>query len=137
MDDEKARLISMLRQKGMRVTKQKHAILGVLFDHTDRMLSVFDIGEIIGDQMDNATIYRNVRKFTELGILESMVDSKGVQRYVICCDGKHHHHFICTVCGRIINFPCNNPFWRGLAQQHRFSEEYHRIEVFGACADCQ
>ena len=135
--DEKAKLISVLRQKGMRVTQQKKAILDVLLNHHDRMLSVFDIGEALGAVMDNATIYRNVRKFADLGILETMVDSKGVQRYIICCDGTHHHHFICTSCGRIINFPCDNPFWRGLAQQHRFSEKYHRIEVYGVCASCQ
>lgn len=134
--DAKTTIISDLRRKGLRITQQKKIILDALIENNDKMLSVCDIAALVGDSMDYATVYRNLRKFYELDILESMVDAHGVVRYMIC-DGVHHHHFICTSCGRIINFPCNNPFWRTLAAQHKFKEAYHRIDVFGLCEGCQ
>ncbi len=102
------------------------------------MLSVMDLKGFLPDimEMDRATIYRNVQNFENLGLLESMIDTRGIARYMIC-DGAHHHHLVCMSCGRIINFPCNNPFWEKLAQQHHFEEAYHRIEVYGLCSDCQ
>lgn len=135
--DEKTAIINVLRRKGMRITQQKKAILDVFADNPDKMLSVSDIAEILGGVADNATVYRNVRRFLELGIIETITDSRGVQRFVVCCDGKHHHHLICTSCGRIINFPCDTPFWRLLAEQNGFAEQYHRIEVYGMCSQCQ
>ncbi len=135
--DEKTAIIDAMRRKGMRITQQKKAILGVLTDNPDRMLSVCDIADMLDGFADNATVYRNMGKFLELGIVETITDSRGVQRYVICCDGKHHHHLICTSCGRIIYFPCDTPFWRMLAEQNGFAEQYHRIEVYGTCRRCQ
>jgi Fur family ferric uptake transcriptional regulator len=136
--DQKTQLYERLREKGQRITPQKRAILDVLLDNPGRMLSVSEICARLpkGSGIDDATVYRNVRGFVEPGLLESMIDLKGHSRYMIC-DCVHHHHFICTDCGRIINFPCNNPFWRGIARQHNFKESGHRIEVFGLCADCQ
>lgn len=134
--DAKTAIMSDLRRKGMRVTQQKKAILDALIENNNKMLSVCDIAMLVGDSMDYATVYRNLRKFLELDIVETMVDGQGAVRYMIC-DGVHHHHFICTSCGRIINFPCNNPFWRALAAQHKFKEAHHRIDVFGLCESCQ
>ncbi len=134
--DAKENILCSLRQKGLRVTQQKSVIIDVLVTHSDRMLSANDIADALGSLLDNATVYRNMRKFLELGIVESMVDNKGVQRYKIC-DGTHHHHLVCTSCGRIINFPCDTPFWRCVAEQHAFKESFHRIEVFGICANCR
>ncbi len=127
-----------LRRCGKRVTAQKRAILDILLDHTDRMLSVVDIKSKIPHDMtiDDATIYRNVQSYEEMGILESMIDSKGLSRYIIC-DSEPHHHMICTECGKIINFPCTDACWQSFIQAQNFEESYHKIEVYGRCQDCQ
>ena len=135
--DPKTKIYTMLREKGYRVTQQKKVMLDIFFDHPDKMLSVCDICGLIpeGEHIDNATLYRNVQQYAGLGILESMVDNQGITRYKIC-DSTHHHHFICTDCGRIIPFPCDDHFWESYAEENEFHESYHKIEVYGKCADC-
>lgn len=136
--DQLMQMTDLLHSRGQRVTAQKKALLNIFLQHSNRMLSVGDLKGLLPEEleMDNATIYRNVQNFEALGLLESMVDMRGASRYMIC-GGAHHHHFVCVSCGRIISFPCDNPFWRSLAQEQHFEETYHRIEVYGLCADCQ
>lgn len=128
----------LIRKRGQRMTTQKRALLTVFLQQEGKMLSVTDIKRFLPDtmEMDSATIYRNAQNFKNLGLLESMVDVQGITRYTVF-DGSHHHHLVCISCGRIINFPCNNPFWQQLAEKNHFKETYHRIEVFGLCSECQ
>jgi Fe2+ or Zn2+ uptake regulation protein len=132
-----ARMTAHIKSRGQRMTAQKRALLAVFAQHADRMLSIADIKGLLpaDGAMDDATIYRNVENFTAIGLLETMADSRGCSRYT-AFDGVHRHHFICLDCARIIGFPCDNPFWRPLAEQHQFTEAYHRIEVYGLCAHC-
>ena len=134
----KTKVCEMLRDKGQRITPQKSAILDILISHPGHMLSVSDICARLpeGSGIDNATVYRNMRGFLDTGLVESMIDMKGHGRYMIC-DCEHHHHFICNACGRIINFPCNDHFWSGIAGCEGFLETGHKIEVYGLCAGCQ
>ncbi len=136
--DQLKKMEEFLHSKGQRMTNQKKALLGIFLQHPNRMLSVSDLKNLLPDgmEMDNATIYRNVTNFESLGLLESMVDLTGSARYMIC-DSEHHHHLVCVGCGSIICFPCDNPFWRSFAEQNDFEETYHRIEIYGLCADCR
>ena len=120
------------------MTEQKKMIIDVFLENPDRMLSVAEICshlERMGE-VDTATVYRNIQRFLEIGLFESMVDSGGFGRYMICFTGHHHHHFICTKCGAVIGFPCDNRFWEAAAKSVGFKEERHSIEVFGVCAEC-
>ena len=135
--DQKAEIYTLLREKGHRITRQKKIILDVFFDYPKKMLSVGDVCTLIpeGEHMDNATLYRNLQQYARLGILESMVDNEGLTRYMIC-DSSPHHHLICTGCGRIIPFPCNDQFWKPYAEENDFHETHHKIEIYGKCVDC-
>lgn len=135
--EDKKRIYDMLRAKGFRVTAQKKVILDVFLANKDRMLSVYDVCSMLPDDksIDNSTVYRNIQKFLDFGILESMNDDRGVNRYTIC-EKEHHHYLICTECGRIIKFPCLNNYWEDYASDHNFKEAYHKLEVYGKCSDC-
>ena len=136
---DKSKIYESLRKKGQRLTEQKKMIIDVFLENPDRMLSVAEICghlEHVGE-VDTATVYRNIQRFLEIGLFESMVDSGGFGRYMICSAGHHHHHFICTNCGAVIGFPCEKPFWEEAAREAGFTEERHSIEVFGVCAECK
>jgi Fe2+ or Zn2+ uptake regulation protein len=102
------------------------------------MLSVNDLYAALPEDsaIDPATVYRNVQKFLSFGILESMIDDRGISRYTIRDKGQHHY-LICTECGRIIKFPCADHYWCGFAEENDFLETNHRLEVYGKCADCR
>ncbi|MBN1776699.1 MAG: transcriptional repressor [Clostridiales bacterium] len=127
----------MLRAKGLRMTSPKKRILDVFLNNQDRMLSVADIAALLEGSaaIDNATVYRNIQKFTELGILESFNDEQGVNRYTVF-EQEHHHYLICTGCGKIIKIPCVKCFWQTQALKNDFQETHHKLEVYGKCAEC-
>jgi len=131
------KVYAMLREKGMRVTSPKKRILDVFLNNQDRMLSVADVAALLegGAAIDNATVYRNIQKFMELGLLESFNDERGLKRYTIF-QQEHHHYLICTGCGKIIKIPCEKCFWNTQAQLNDFQETHHKLEVYGKCADC-
>ena len=131
-------IYDLLKSKGKRVTKQKQTLLSILFANMDRMLSVNEISRLIPDEenMDNATIYRNINSLTGLGILENIVDEKGIARYVIDAVGEHHHHMICISCGKIFPIPCKDIYWAQYAKENNFQETYHKLEVYGKCEKC-
>jgi Fe2+ or Zn2+ uptake regulation protein len=135
--DKKPEIYELLRTKGFRITKPKKVILDVFLANQNRMLSVGDVFDLLpeGCGADQATIYRNIRKFLDSGILESMIDSSGTGRYTIR-EKKHHHYLICTECGRIIKFPCANHYWGPVAAENGFHETHHKLEVYGKCAAC-
>ncbi len=136
MNDD-AKIYAMLRTKGFRVTAQKKMILDVFLENPDRMLSAHDVYTLLpaDARIDNATVYRNIQKFLSFGILETMNDEQGVNRYTVN-GGDHHHYLICTECGKIIKIPCEGHFWKTKASENRFQETHHKLEVYGRCAEC-
>ncbi len=135
--EQKSELYDSLRKKGLRITLPKRMILDIFLANQDRMISVGDVHGLLCEDsgIDNATVYRNIQKFLDLGILESMIDDRGVNRYTIC-EKQHHHYLICTECGRIIKFPCANHYWDGYAAENHFQETHHKLEVYGKCSEC-
>ena len=134
-DNEK--IYSKLREKGCRLTLQTRAILDVFLVNKDRMLSVADVCNLLPQDasIDNATVYRNIQKFLDLGIVESMNDEHGINRFTLC-EREHHHYLICTQCGSISRFPCSNHYWEKYAKRSGFAETHHKLEVYGRCAQC-
>ncbi|HPQ47218.1 MAG TPA: Fur family transcriptional regulator [Clostridia bacterium] len=130
-------LYEKLHDAGFRVTARKKLLLSVLLDNSDYLLSPSDIiGKLEPGTMDTATVYRILQSMHQAGIIESSLDSQGISRYKIC-DSTPHHHMICTSCGRILNFPCNEKFWGKYLEENNFKETSHSIEVFGICSECQ
>lgn len=133
----KTEIYSKLRAKGLRITSQKKMILDVFLENANRMLSAHDVYTLLPGNVtiDTATVYRNIQKFMDFGILESMNDEQGVNRYTVY-DREHHHYLICTECGKIIKIPCECHEWRTHAQENDFHETHHKLEVYGKCAEC-
>ena len=131
-------LYTLLKQKGFRITAPKRELLNIFFANQDHMLSVSDVFHLLPENsgIDNATVYRNIQKFSALGVLESMIDDRGVSRYTLQ-EKEHHHYLICTQCGRIIRFPCTTHYWQKFANEADFVETAHKLEVYGVCTDCK
>lgn len=130
-------LLVLLKQMGFRITAPKRELLEIFIANQDRMLSVSDVFHLLPENsgIDNATVYRNIQKFSEQGILESMIDDRGINRYTLQ-EKEHHHYLICTQCGRIIRFPCATHYWNAFAKEANFLETMHKLEVYGICASC-
>ncbi len=131
-------IVNKIKEANQRLTRQKEKVLEILVENKDHMMSVQDIKSRITseDKMDDATIYRNLSAFVEIGIAEQSMDANGTSRFKLMCEQGHHHHFICLSCGKVYPFPCDDAFIRSIAQTHGFEESYHKLEIFGKCKEC-
>ncbi len=83
------------------------------------------------------SLYRITHRLAELGFVRKVVLGDGVVRYEASSIG-HHHHVVCTVCGRIAELEqCGmeamENYVREVLQFHQLT---HNLEYRGVCAQC-
>lgn len=127
----------ILGENDLKRTKNREVILN-LFSRNDRYLTAADLKSFMeaenpGISFD--TIYRNLTTFTELGILEE-TELAGERHFQMHCEpGVHHHHFICTTCGKTENIPeCPMDIIAVDLPNHEV--EGHKFEIYGKCPLC-
>ncbi len=124
--------------------KQKHfrkrdAILSYL-RHTDQHPSAETIYAQLKHEIPDlslGTVYRNLALFKQQGLIQSLGDVNGVERF----DGTvvPHVHFICNVCGDIVDLKelhipellCNKA-----AAEAGAEVEQCMLTFFGTCSKC-
>lgn len=131
--------ISVLKEKGLRVTEPRRAIFQVLAE-AGRPISAEDICQQVkkSHPCDLATVYRNMEACLEVGILQKCMLENGKLLYELT-DGKdHHHHIICRKCERTERIDlCLGVEMEAYGRKLGFSEVGHVLELYGVCADCQ
>ncbi|CAM3284398.1 peroxide-responsive transcriptional repressor PerR [Sporolactobacillus spathodeae] len=142
MTDDKAKInkaIEVLKDSGVRITPQRHAILEYLI-LSDSHPTADDIYKALENQFPNmsvATVYNNLRVFKKTGMVKELTYGDASSRFDFST--RQHYHIICTQCGKIVDF-----FYPGLdevealaAQVTGFDVDSHRLEVYGVCPECQ
>lgn len=90
-----------------------------------------------GQKVGLTTIYRVLAELEQAAEADSLTLEDGETRYR-ACGSHHHHHLVCSGCGRAVEFdlPGFENAALAIAKQHGFSGVQHSIELFGICADC-
>ena len=122
-----------------RNTWQKTAVLEQL-SNTDEFVSAQELHQKIsqsGKKLGLTTVYRALTEMVEQGMADSLSISDGEMRYRICTP-EHHHHMICRLCGKTVEFdmPGFEELALEVAKANGFTELSHEIELFGVCKDC-
>lgn len=127
----------ILQENQFKRTKNRDTILQ-FFSNKDRYLTALEVKNFMADDNPGIsfdTIYRNLSTFSELGILEE-TDLNGERHFRMQCDpGVHHHHFICTACGKTRNIP-HCPMEMITVNLPDYEVEGHKFEIYGKCPDC-
>lgn len=129
---------SKLKAHGKRMTKARTA-LAQLFSRTRSPLSADDALAALkkrGVISDRTTVYRELAMLAKEGYLESST-IRGVVRYEPPCG--HHHHLVCSDCGRIVEVSLSHQLDRiesALAQSTGFKNIGHLLEFSGVCPSC-
>ncbi len=94
-----------------------------------------------------ATVYRTLDLLERSGSLIRIRTKNGESRYEFRSGAAadHHHHLICTVCGKIVDYrdfeaeelDLVRKTEAILAGKHDFTIYEHRIEFYGICRDCR
>jgi len=122
-----------------RVSAQRRVIAEVV-GSLDRVFTVEDLARALeqsGHNVGLATVYRAVSAMRESGFVEHVDSQDGTELYAHCDATGHHHHMICTECGRVMEAPCPvGPDAERAARQSGFTVTGHSLTLYGACADC-
>lgn len=130
--------LEVMKEHGFKYTEKREAIITYLVKK-NRYVSARDVYEFMNHSYKGVsydTIYRNLHDLETLELLES-TDLNGEKRFRFRCCTKvdHHHHFICTVCGKTKEIHmCPMDFFK--EQLNGCQIEGHRFEILGRCEDC-
>jgi Fur family ferric uptake transcriptional regulator len=85
-----------------------------------------------------ATVFRSLDILAELGVVERL-DLPSGQHAFVACDPAHHHHVVCSQCGRSTDVGDSGMVrvLEEVARRSGYRIESHRLELFGLCPTCQ
>lgn len=126
-----------LKSYGLKATPQRLIILKTLASAEKIHPDVEDLFNLINQKALNiskATIYRNLKILSNVGIINELYFRDGKVRFEL--NDEHHHHFVCLACGKIeiIHAQPFNNLLHSFAGNHKIIS--HQFEIFGYCKNC-
>ena len=124
-----------LRAAGLRVTRPRVAVLGVVQHHphadTDQIIGLVrtEIGKV-----SHQAVYDVLRALTTVGLLRRIEPAGSTARYEARV-GDNHHHVVCRSCGAIADVDCavGHAPCLTASDGHGFSIDEAEVVYWGQC----
>ena len=131
-----------LRRIDQRYTGGRRAIVEVLAS-AGHPVSIGDIAQRRPD-LPRSSAYRHLVDLQAGGIVRRVAAHDEFARFELAEDlTEHHHHFLCTNCGKVSDITPTVALERSISQQldrlaaaQEFEPHGHRVDVIGLCAAC-
>ena len=131
-------LIGQLKEKGLKITPQRLAIIDALVEKRDAhpgATLIYDEARKKAGHVSLSTVYATLKEFSESGLIKQLEFDRMENRY----DGdlSEHINLICKRCGTIIDYhiPASlEP--KDIARKPGFVVTDTRMEFHGYCHDC-
>jgi len=140
--DTTGRLRKTLREKGIRLTRQRRVILEVM-DNAEQHL---DVDQILAraQEMDPAvhlvTVYRTIDLLKKEGLIDELdlLHLRGDRHYYETHGPRDHIHVACLRCGKVREFESRlyEQLKEQIARDFEMQVTVSRTEVGGICNDC-
>ncbi len=120
-------------------TKQRSAILHLLA-HSGEPRTAEELFDALKGEFPNlalSTVYRNLERFSEAGLVNKDSFNDGVIRY--SAGQEHGHYLICTGCDKKIRLddcPLSG-IEQELAKNTGFEIDGHSLTIYGKCPACR
>lgn len=125
---------------GYRLTQPRRAVVQLVADQDGHFAAADLVREARARRLGlgRATIFRTLEVLLELGMVERLDLPSGEHAYVACA-ATHHHHVVCSRCGRATEVEDAGllALVRGIARRTGYRVDGHRLELFGLCPACQ
>jgi len=129
-----------LQEQALRKTSERFAIL-------DRIYSIeghFDIDSLYSYMKENnyqvsrATLYNNIDLLLNCKLVIKHQFGSNIAQFEKAYNNTVHHHFICTVCGKIKEFSDAN-IKRSIQSKRikNFNISHYSLYVYGICSKCE
>ena len=133
-------LVSALGRAGYRLTEPRRAVAELIADRNGHFTAADLVAAARARRaaVGRATVFRTLEVLEELGAVERLDLPSGAHAYVPC-EPVHHHHVICSRCGRAAEIDDTGlrAVVRTISRRTGFRVDDHRLEVFGLCPTCQ
>lgn len=146
MSVDREQFMKMLKEKGLKVTRQRIAVLEVLSEQEDRHMTTEDIYDLVRKEFPEigiATVYRTVQLLLEMQLVDRIELHDGCVRYEIGRqllgeEGHYHHHLICKSCGKVMSFGKDllEDLEKQVKEQMGFQIWDHELKFYGICREC-
>ena len=132
-------LMTAMRERGLRVTPQRMAIVAQLAGNTEHptVETLFDAARVDMPAISLKTVYQTVHDLEALGEVRLLDVGTGQVR--VDPNVEHlHHHVVCNSCGRVRDVPVEFP---GITLPRRLRADFtvDAVDVIfrGSCRGCQ
>jgi Fe2+ or Zn2+ uptake regulation protein len=136
------RAATRLATAGQRYTRTRRRLVEILA----RAGAPLSLPDIVRGRKDlpQSSAYRNLAELDSAGLIHRVVAEDGSGRYELSEElTGHHHHLMCSNCGRVEDLHLPATFERRLegtldhlARSARFASVRHRLDLIGLCRDC-
>jgi Fur family transcriptional regulator, ferric uptake regulator len=133
---------SRLATAGQRYTRTRRRLVDILA----KAGMPLSLPEIVRGRknLPQSSAYRNLSELESVGLIRRVSSEDGYGRYELAEElTSHHHHLMCSRCGRVQDLHIPAPFERqldrtldALARESAFATVRHRLDLIGLCRDC-
>jgi Fur family ferric uptake transcriptional regulator len=136
---EPSPLVAVLDRAGYRLTEPRRSLAELIADRDGH----FTAGDLVVEArarrlgVGRATVFRTLEVLEALGAVERLDLPSGEHAYVVC-QRAHHHHVVCSRCGRTseIDDAGLRVVVNEIARRTGYRVDEHRLELFGLCPAC-
>lgn len=133
--------LEKLRAAGLRKSAARRAVVEALSAH-DCAVTALELEDELRRRkppVARASVYRALEQLEQLGLLRRLEVSRGTACYEkIEPSGHHHHHAICSDCGRMVPFE-DDSLERAIGRLSKsisFDVTAHDVVLRGTCDRC-
>lgn len=135
-----APLLIALDQAGNRRTEPRRAVARLIAEQDGH----FSAADLVVEArrrrlgLGRATIFRTLDLLVDVKAVERLDLPTGEHAYV-ACDPNHHHHVVCSGCGRSRDVDDHGlrAVVAEVARHTGYRIDEHRLELFGRCPACR
>lgn len=131
----------VLRENGLKYTKQREILLKTLYNNNDHFtpeqLYLHIKDEHPELNLGIATVYRTLNLLEESAMATSISFGAQGKKFELATK-PHHDHMICKTCSNIIEFEDHIVEKRQtiVAKEHGFKLTGHMMQLYGICSEC-
>lgn len=131
-------LMTMMRERGLRVTPQRMCIVDHLIENAAHptVEALYEATRVRMPTISLKTVYQTVHDLEDLGQVRLLDVGTGQVR--VDPNVEHdHHHLVCSVCGRVSDVPVEFPALK-LPRRYRLGFHVDAVDVIfrGTCEAC-
>jgi Fe2+ or Zn2+ uptake regulation protein len=138
-----ASVAQRLGEQGQRYSTGRRRLVAGLVG-ADRPVTIPELLESM-PEMAQSSAYRNLSVLEQVGVVSRVVTFGEHARFELAEDLMgHHHHLICTSCGRVEDFIVPDAVERTVDEAMAsvvaptgFAPTAHRLDLLGTCRSCQ